>query len=72
MIPKGMVCLSDGVSEEQDGERLQALAAFQVRCLNHTLQFPQLQRVVYSTCSIHSQENEEVVATCLQRNPGFR
>ncbi|XP_072514449.1 28S rRNA (cytosine-C(5))-methyltransferase [Salminus brasiliensis] len=68
----GMVCLPDGGSEERDGERLQALAAFQLRCLNHALQFPQLQRVVYSTCSIHSQENEEVVSACLQKNPGFR
>ncbi|KAL6473292.1 hypothetical protein MHYP_G00194800 [Metynnis hypsauchen] len=68
----GMVCLSDGGSAEQDGERLQALAAFQLRCLNHALQFPQLQRVVYSTCSIHSQENEEVVSACLEKNPGFR
>uniref|UniRef100_W5LBG6 NOP2/Sun RNA methyltransferase 5 n=1 Tax=Astyanax mexicanus TaxID=7994 RepID=W5LBG6_ASTMX len=68
----GMVCLPDGSSEEQDSERLQALAAFQLRCLDHALQFPQLQRVVYSTCSIHSTENEEVVSACLQKNPGFR
>lgn len=68
----GMVCLRDEVSEPQDEGRLQALATFQLRCLNHALQFPQVQRVVYSTCSIHSQENEEVVSACLQQNAGFR
>ncbi|XP_060764991.1 probable 28S rRNA (cytosine-C(5))-methyltransferase isoform X2 [Neoarius graeffei] len=70
----GMVCLHDGGSEdqEQDPERLKALAAFQLHCLNHALKFPKLQRLVYSTCSIHPQENEEVVSVCLEKNPDFR
>ncbi|XP_036393159.1 probable 28S rRNA (cytosine-C(5))-methyltransferase [Megalops cyprinoides] len=69
----GMVCLQDSRSEPQEeAGRLQALAAFQLRCLNHALRFPRLQRLVYSTCSIHTQENEEVVAACLQQNKGYR
>ncbi|XP_017343993.1 probable 28S rRNA (cytosine-C(5))-methyltransferase [Ictalurus punctatus] len=68
----GMVCLHDGGSEEQDPERLKALAAFQLRCLNHALKFPKLQNLVYSTCSIHTQENEEVMSVCLEKNPDFR
>ncbi|GAA6094109.1 probable 28S rRNA (cytosine-C(5))-methyltransferase [Tachysurus ichikawai] len=70
----GMVCLHDGSSEEQEQEpeRLKALAAFQLRCLNHALKFPKLQRLVYSTCSIHPQENEEVVSLCLEKNSDFR
>ncbi|XP_035241362.1 probable 28S rRNA (cytosine-C(5))-methyltransferase [Anguilla anguilla] len=69
----GMVCLRDGCSEPQEGAgRLQALAAFQLRCLNHALRFPSLRRLAYSTCSIHTQENEEVVSACLQHNRGYR
>lgn len=71
----GMVCLRDDASsadQEQNQARLASLASFQLRCLNHGLSFPRLKRLVYSTCSIHSQENEDVVAACLQQNPGFR
>ncbi|XP_070695781.1 28S rRNA (cytosine-C(5))-methyltransferase [Pempheris klunzingeri] len=71
----GMVCLRDGASsadQENIQARLASLASFQLRCLNHALRFPRLKRLAYSTCSIHSQENEEVVAACLQQNPGFR
>lgn len=75
-VVAGMVCRHDGGSEEQeqeqDPERLKALAAFQLHCLNHALKFPKLQHLVYSTCSVHPQENEEVVSMCLKRNPDFR
>ncbi|XP_041859360.1 probable 28S rRNA (cytosine-C(5))-methyltransferase [Melanotaenia boesemani] len=70
----GMVCLRDNTSadQEKDQARLASLASFQLRCLNHGLRFPRLKRLVYSTCSIHSQENEEVITACLQQNPSFR
>ncbi|XP_051281038.1 probable 28S rRNA (cytosine-C(5))-methyltransferase [Dicentrarchus labrax] len=71
----GMVCLRDdasSVDQEKNQARLASLASFQLRCLNHGLRFPRLKRLVYSTCSIHRQENEDVVAACLQENPGFR
>ncbi|KAM6981923.1 28S rRNA (cytosine-C(5))-methyltransferase [Tautogolabrus adspersus] len=71
----GMVCLRDDdstVDEEKNQARLTSLASFQLRCLNHALKFPRLKRLVYSTCSIHSQENEEVITACLQQNPCFR
>ncbi|XP_053173545.1 probable 28S rRNA (cytosine-C(5))-methyltransferase [Scomber japonicus] len=71
----GMVCLRDNTSsadQQANQARLVSLAAFQLRCLNHALKFPSLKRLVYSTCSIHSQENEDVVSACLQQNPGFR
>ncbi|KAK5599943.1 hypothetical protein CRENBAI_012972 [Crenichthys baileyi] len=70
----GMVCLRDDSAAHPEVEkaRLASLASFQLQCLNHSLRFPRLKRLVYSTCSIHSQENEEVIAACLQQNPNFR
>lgn len=70
-----MVCLRDDASSANQDTvqaRLASLASFQLRCLNHGLKFPRLKRLVYSTCSVHRQENEDVVAACLQQNPGFR
>ncbi|XP_012732746.2 probable 28S rRNA (cytosine-C(5))-methyltransferase [Fundulus heteroclitus] len=70
----GMVCLrdDDAADQEEEKARLASLASFQLRCLNHGLRFPRLKRLVYSTCSIHSQENEEVITACLQQNPNVR
>ncbi|NWU73319.1 NSUN5 methyltransferase, partial [Pterocles burchelli] len=54
-------------------ERLQALASFQRKVLSHALSFPALQRLVYSTCSLHREENEDVVHAVLQeRGLAFR
>ncbi|XP_040312043.1 28S rRNA (cytosine-C(5))-methyltransferase isoform X3 [Herpailurus yagouaroundi] len=50
--------------------RLQALAGFQRRALCHALTFPSLQRLVYSTCSLCQEENEDVVRDALQQNSG--
>ncbi|XP_060029452.1 28S rRNA (cytosine-C(5))-methyltransferase isoform X2 [Erinaceus europaeus] len=51
-------------------ERLQALAGFQLRALCHALSFPALRRLVYSTCSVCPEENENVVREALQQCPG--
>ncbi|XP_037010629.2 28S rRNA (cytosine-C(5))-methyltransferase [Artibeus jamaicensis] len=51
-------------------ERLRALAAFQQRALRHALTFPSLQRLVYSTCSVCQEENEDVVWDALQQSSG--
>lgn len=70
----GMACqrAEAGSQSAPDERRLRALAAFQLRCLSHALRFPRLRRLAYSTCSLHTQENEQVVSACLQLNPGFR
>ncbi|NXE67046.1 NSUN5 methyltransferase, partial [Calcarius ornatus] len=62
----GMVTRGPGEEAAPSAERLQALAGFQRRILSHALSFPALQRLVYSTCSLHQEENEDVVQAVLQ------
>ena len=54
--------------------RLCGVACLQEAALLHALQFPALQRLVYSTCSIHQRENEDVVSAVLPaaEAAGFR
>ncbi|XP_020280184.1 probable 28S rRNA (cytosine-C(5))-methyltransferase [Pseudomyrmex gracilis] len=45
-----------------DSERLKNLQSIQVYLLRYALfNFPKAKRIVYSTCSIHPEENEEVI-----------
>ncbi|RFU79925.1 nol1 nop2 sun domain [Trichoderma arundinaceum] len=54
------------VKSEKDLEaRLEALSAFQLTLLVHAFRFPRAKKVTYSTCSVHSQENERVVIRAL-------
>ena len=48
-------------TESTSKERLKTLSNFQSLMLKHALSFPNLKKLVYSTCSIHPEENEEVV-----------
>ncbi|KAL6754555.1 hypothetical protein V8C86DRAFT_3164693 [Haematococcus lacustris] len=43
-------------------QRVRQLAAFQAAALRHALTFPALQRLVYSTCSVHAGESGEGAA----------
>ena len=45
--------------------RLSALSDFQLRLLQHAMAFPAARRITYSTCSVHSEENEQVVVKAL-------
>jgi putative methyltransferase len=56
------------VHESESGtidSRIDKLRNFQIMALRKALTFPQMQRVVYSTCSVHDEENESVVAEVL-------
>ncbi|KAL3229147.1 hypothetical protein RNJ44_02234 [Nakaseomyces bracarensis] len=56
---------TDEVKDEQLQERLNKLASFQFQIVKHAMSFPDANKIVYSTCSIHSEENEKVVIDLL-------
>ena len=58
--------LATDPNAQQLNERLAALSAFQLRMMRHAFQFPNASRIVYSTCSVHAQENEHVIMKALQ------
>ena len=58
----------DQTNSNNNKERLQALANFQTKALLHAMSFPSVERIVYSTCSLHVTENEQVIARVLSNN----
>ncbi|KAJ4769818.1 S-adenosyl-L-methionine-dependent methyltransferases superfamily protein [Rhynchospora pubera] len=46
-------------------KRIQKLAGFQRKALEHALSFPSVERITYSTCSVHQEENEDVIQSVL-------
>ena len=46
-------------------QRLEALSQLQLRLLLHAMSFPKAKKIVYSTCSLYSEENEQVVYKAL-------
>ncbi|KAF8274757.1 S-adenosyl-L-methionine-dependent methyltransferase [Lactarius quietus] len=56
----------EGTSEVAHTERLAKLAAFQLQMLRHAMKYPAVEKIVYSTCSIYPEENEQVVLAALQ------
>ena len=53
-------------AKEKLAERLQRLSAFQCTIVKHALSFPSVRKVIYSTCSIHDEENEGVVKQLIE------
>eukprot|EP00106_Octopus_bimaculoides_P006707 XP_014774149.1 PREDICTED: probable 28S rRNA (cytosine-C(5))-methyltransferase [Octopus bimaculoides] len=53
-------------SNPTTNDRLQKLYFIQRKLLIHALSFPSVKRVVYSTCSVFPEENEQVIDTVFQ------
>jgi putative methyltransferase len=57
--------------QDMDKSRLENLRQFQLKALCHAMSCPSAEVVVYSTCSIHAEENEAVVAEALGLSIGW-
>ena len=49
-----------------DKDRLEKLSNLQSHIIEHAFSFPAAMRITYSTCSLHTEENESVVARVLK------
>ncbi len=66
----GLVTTPDRAGEmpiPEDNPRAVKLSRFQLRALLHAMSFSQVNRIVYSTCSVLEVENERVVADALKK-----
>lgn len=64
--------VEDDVPDEEEkmvgddlANRLSKLASFQFQVVKHAMSMPNAKKIVYSTCSIHAEENERVVIDLL-------
>ncbi|KAI0833286.1 S-adenosyl-L-methionine-dependent methyltransferase [Trametes gibbosa] len=58
--------LDNEQENDVNSERLNKLAGFQLKMIRHAMTFPSVQRIVYSTCSVHAIENEHVVREAIK------
>ncbi|EGC33131.1 hypothetical protein DICPUDRAFT_6820, partial [Dictyostelium purpureum] len=63
-------CSGSGIldSEEklEEEKRVKLLADFQLSIIQHAFAFPNVKKVIYSTCSVHQVENEDVVERAIK------
>lgn len=69
----GMLNRFESEVRNKDSGRLYKLAGLQHKLLTHAVtSFPNVKRVVYSTCSVYPEENEEVVLSVLRKVGNFK
>lgn len=69
----GMLNRFESDVRNKDSGRLYKLAGLQHKLLTHAMtSFPNAKRIVYSTCSVYPEENEEVVLSVLRKVPDFK
>lgn len=69
----GMLNRFESDVRNKDSGRLYKLAGLQHKLLTHAMTaFPHAKKIVYSTCSIYAEENEEVVLSVLRKVPDFK
>lgn len=66
-------CSGSGIHDlyEKSEVRIKRLATFQKKILMHAMRFKNAKAISYSTCSIHEEENEEVVQYALENNQNY-
>ncbi|XP_074653847.1 28S rRNA (cytosine-C(5))-methyltransferase-like [Tubulanus polymorphus] len=65
----GIVSRMNSVTDDEQSaskDRILRLAKFQISILHHVFTLPRLKSVCYSTCSVHEEENENVVSEILK------
>ncbi|CEP61350.1 rRNA (cytosine-C5-)-methyltransferase RCM1 LALA0_S03e00892g [Lachancea lanzarotensis] len=55
----------EDIAEKDLKVRLQKLSSFQFEIVRYALSFPSAKKLVYSTCSVHAEENERIVIDLL-------
>ncbi|CAR25047.1 rRNA (cytosine-C5-)-methyltransferase RCM1 [Lachancea thermotolerans CBS 6340] len=55
----------EDISDKDLKNRLEKLASFQFEIVKHAMSFPSAKKLVYSTCSVHAEENERIVVDLL-------
>lgn len=67
--------LSQKVDSNHLRQRLKHLSTFQLRLITHAMAFPAALKIIYSTCSIYKEENEQVIEralkTCIAQERGW-
>ncbi|SCU88581.1 LADA_0E10990g1_1 [Lachancea dasiensis] len=57
--------VAEDIADKDLKDRLSKLSSFQFEIVRYALSFPSAKKLVYSTCSVHAEENERIVIDLL-------